>query len=77
MVVVVARVEMVTRWREEEVVVVVVEVVLEEDGGLVQQTEESEADRERDSSLREVRCEVTEERGEAPPPLWWGAITVL
>lgn len=50
-------------------VVVVVEVVLEEDGGLVQQTEESEADRERDSSLREVRCEVTEERGEAPPPL--------
>ena len=66
-------------WRElvavEVVVVVVVEVLLEE--GLVQ-TEESEADRERDSSLREVRWEVTEDLGEAPPLWWWcGDMTLL
>lgn len=37
-------------------------------GVCVAQTDESEADRERDSSLKEVLCEATDDRGEVPPP---------
>lgn len=37
-------------------------------GGVLVQTEESEADRESDSSLSDVRWDATEDRGEAPPP---------
>lgn len=37
-------------------------------GGVLVQTEESEADRESDSSLKDVRCDATDERGEVPPP---------